>query len=237
MPTDITTHKLPVTRTARYATCGAEAAEAAHLWVVLHGYGERAADFISPFAEAAPANTRVVAPEGLSRFYLALPRPDGGHLTHTGATWLTRDDRDDDLRDALGMLHAVVRQELEAIQVARGHTPALHLLGFSQGVAMSMRWAVACADGSSPMPLLHTHVLWAGGLAHDVPDADMIRAWEHSAVHLVVGDRDRFASNVFRDSIHERLARIGRPITAHAFTGGHRLDTPLLRSLLAGVTA
>ena len=114
----VRTHHLTVARTARYATAGAAPADAARLWVVFHGYGNRAADFIAPFADAAPPDTRVVAPEGLSRFYTEPPRADGGHLQRTGATWLTRDDREDELRDALAMLHAVVAREHAAV-VAR----------------------------------------------------------------------------------------------------------------------
>lgn len=228
----ISTSRVSVTRTARFAITGADPAHAAHLWVVLHGYGQLATEFIAPFAEAAPPGVRIVAPEGLSRFYLELPRPDGGHLTRTGATWLTRDDRDDDLRDALGMLHTVVRREIEAIMHARGATPRLHLLGFSQGVAMSMRYAVdRLAVDASAVPLA-THVLWAGGLAHDVADEALREAWRQTALHVVVGARDRFASDTFRESVRSRLADIGHPVTTHTFEGGHRLDTPLLRTLL-----
>jgi predicted esterase len=228
----ISTSRVSVTRTARFATTGADLPHAVHLWVVLHGYGQLASEFIAPFAEAAPPGVRIVAPEGLSRFYLELPRPDGGHLTRTGATWLTRDDRDDDLRDALGMLHTVVQRELTAIRQARGAAPMLHLLGFSQGVAMSMRYAVdRLARDAAAVPLA-TQVLWAGGLAHDVSDDALYEAWQQTALHVVVGARDRFASDTFRESVRSRLAGIGHPVTTHAFEGGHRIDTPLLRALL-----
>jgi predicted esterase len=237
MPNDITTHHVAVTRTARYAVTGAAPIDTTELWLVLHGYGQRAADFIAPFAEAAPTGTRVLAAEGLSRFYLELPRSDGGHLHRTGATWLTRDDRDEDIRDTLGMLDAVVDGELAGVRAAHGGLPRLHLLGFSQGVAMSMRWAADRGARAGANVPLATHVLWAGGLAHDVTDDAMRAAWGQTAVHVVTGERDRFASETFRRAITERLTAIGQPLTTHTFAGGHRLHTPLLHQLMSEAMA
>ncbi|MCE2899713.1 MAG: alpha/beta hydrolase [Gemmatimonas sp.] len=233
MSLDITTHRVTVSRTARYATTGAAAAHTNSLWVAFHGYGQRAADFIAPFADAAPPGVRIIAPEGLSRFYLELPRPDGGHLTRTGATWLTRDDREDELRDALAMLHAVVGREIGAVTAACGTEPTLHLLGFSQGVAMSMRYVVERTAVVAPASPVTTHVLWAGGLAHDVADEALRLAWRQTAVHLVRGERDRFADDATRAATQARFVDLGQAVSTHTFAGGHRLDTPLLRALLA----
>ncbi len=229
----ITVHKLTVSRTARYATTGAEAAQAKTLWVAFHGYGQLAADFITPFARVGRSDVRVIAPEGLSRFYVESPRADGGHLARTGATWLTRDDREDELRDALAMLHAVVDQEVAAIVSSTGKTPILKVLGFSQGVAMSMRWvADTAARDSGPLRLsLAKHLLWAGGLAHDVSDDAMRSAWNGTDVHVVVGEKDKFATHAFRMSVGERLTKIGVATEAHSFAGGHRLDDELLGKL------
>ncbi len=230
----VTMHKITVARTARYATVGAEPSAAEWLWVGFHGYGHRAEDFVAPFAECVPTHTRVVAPEGLSRFYLEMPRADGGHLARTGASWLTRDDREDELRDAMAMLHAVVAREVSAITAARGAVPSVGVLGFSQGVAMSMRWV---ADAASNPALgrdapIAAHVLWAGGLAHDVTNESMRSAWRAARVHLVMGARDKFASDASRDAMRTRMAAVEVAYEEHSFDGGHRLDTQLLASLL-----
>lgn len=230
----VTMHRITVARTARYATVGADAADAARLWIAFHGYAHRAEDFVAPFAESVPTDTRVVAPEGLSRFYLEMPRPDGAHLARTGASWLTRDDREDELRDAMAMLHAVVAREHASITAARGMPPALGVLGFSQGVAMSMRWVADAA--SNPALTMETpvsaHVLWAGGMAHDVSNEHMRAAWTNTAVHVVAGERDRFASEDARTNLRARMTAIGVSAEEHAFDGGHRLDTLLLSKLL-----
>ena len=230
----ITMHKIAVERTARYATAGAEPADTTTLWVVFHGYGQLASEFLTTFARQAPKATRIVAPEGLSRFYLELPRADGKHLARTGATWLTRDDREDDLRDALGMLHAVVGQEVDAILEARGDVPAIKVLGFSPGVAMSMRWVADVADRGVPEEGadVATHVLWAGGLAHDVSDDAMRAAWTGTTVQVVVGDKDKFATDSFRRTLRKRIDAMGIEVEEFTFGGGHRLDDDVLRKLL-----
>jgi len=227
-------HRLTVARTARYATVGAEPAQATQLWVAFHGYGHRAADFVGPCAAAAPPHVRVVAPEGLSRFYLEMPRPDGGHLARTGASWLTRDDRDDELRDALAMVHAVVAREHAAIVQARGERPTLCVLGFSQGVAMSMRWAVEVSRNPSlgAAGRVHRHVLWAGGLAHDVPDDALRHTWRDARVEVVWGERDRFASETARDAMRARFSGLQVVPHVRTFEGGHRLDAALLETML-----
>src|SRR5262245_49795552 len=86
-------HHLTTTRTARYFTTGAPLAETQAVWFVLHGYGQLAVRFLRHFEGAVPSHTMVVAPEGLSRFYLEMPRADRGHLARTGAAWMTKEDR------------------------------------------------------------------------------------------------------------------------------------------------
>jgi predicted esterase len=227
-------HRLTVARTARYATVGADPAHATQLWIAFHGYAHRASDFVAPFIDVVPSHVRVVAPEGLSRFYLEMPRPDGGHLARTGASWLTRDDREDELRDALAMLQSVVAREHAAITNARGERPVVCVLGFSQGVAMSMRWVVEAARNPAMGTRDHVyrHVLWAGGLAHDVEDDALRAAWRDTRVEVVWGTRDRFASETAREAVRMRFGRLGMTPEAHSFEGGHRLDAPLLGDML-----
>ena len=61
-------HHLVVPRTARYHSLG-DPAKAKALWVVLHGYGHLARYFLNTFEELED-DAYILAPEGLSRFYL-----------------------------------------------------------------------------------------------------------------------------------------------------------------------
>ncbi|MEN0004839.1 MAG: phospholipase, partial [Bacteroidota bacterium] len=62
-------HSIPVTRTAHYATQGQVGPHIRYLCIACHGYGQLAARFIRKFDVVDRADTFVIAPEGLSRFY------------------------------------------------------------------------------------------------------------------------------------------------------------------------
>ncbi|MFN8394409.1 MAG: hypothetical protein U0176_07025 [Bacteroidia bacterium] len=61
---------LAVTRTARYFQAGELSPKTRRLWIVLHGYGQKASFFIKHFEHLVDGGDCVIAPEGLSRFYL-----------------------------------------------------------------------------------------------------------------------------------------------------------------------
>lgn len=231
-------HNIRVARTARFATVGAAPANAQRLWMVFHGYGQLAAEFAQPFADVVPEDTRVVAPEGLSRFYGQMPRRDGSHLTRVGATWLTREARDDDLRDVLAMLHAVYARTVGEIVAARGAPPVVGVLGFSQGVAMAVRWTAHLAS-APPVALAAAlpvrHVWWAGNLPHDM-DADVLRTvFAAAQCEVVIGTRDTLLTDDARTSLMAACNTVGVTPTVREFSGGHRLDTPTLRDVLAAL--
>jgi predicted esterase len=216
--------ELETVRTARYALAGASPREARRIWFVLHGYGQLAPRFATAFASAVPPDTCVVAPEGLSRFYLEAPRADGAHLQRVGATWLTRESRESEIRDAhrwLDRVHAAVMDEV------RGPSPpACGVLGFSQGVATAMRWI---ADGAVRPAAF---VAWAGGLATDV-DVPRFRAKTGGAdVVLVAGDQDRLVSEEALARTLETLRTMHPSPRLVRFAGGHSLEPVTLAALL-----
>ncbi len=218
----ITEHHLPVTRTARYYTLGA-AARAREVWFACHGYGQLAQYFLRRF-EALDDGTRlVVAPEALSRFYLAAPA--GSHANaRIGATWMTREDRLREIEDYVGYLDAVYREVLAAGVPAAARVWAL---GFSQGVATACRWAVM---GESQVDEL---VLWAERVP---PDLDLTRAAErlrNARVHLVGGMTDPSLPPGALDEERARLERHGIQCVALTFPGGHELDAATLERIAA----
>ena len=129
-------HHLTVARTARYQQLGELSGRTRRVWFVCHGYGQLAAYFVRHFAFLADGgdDTVVIAPEGLSRFYL---QSNGGRV---GASWMTRDDRLAEIDDHVGFLN-----QLASLVLAR--CPAeveITVLGFSQGTATVSRW-LSCA--------------------------------------------------------------------------------------------
>ncbi|MBC7923946.1 MAG: phospholipase, partial [Ferruginibacter sp.] len=121
------THQLTVRRTARYATLGQLNADTRQVWFVLHGYGQLAEYFIRRFDVLDDGHTYVVAPEALSRFYLQGMGEGSGRV---GATWMTREDRLNEIDDYLHYLRT-----LHQTLVGEGGRWRTGLLGFSQGTA------------------------------------------------------------------------------------------------------
>jgi predicted esterase len=209
-------HTLRVARTARVATLGAPRT-ARTWWVGLHGYGQRAADFAQALAPLAGPNRCVVAPEGLSRFYV------DGLDTHeqVGASWMTREARAAEISDYVAYLDAAVRRLRP-----EGALPRLRVLGFSQGAATASRWALL---GDCPVDRL---VLWGGAPAHDLDLATHADALQALDLLLVFGTDDPYVSAERRAAVRRRLAAHNIPASIRTFEGGHRLDADALRTLV-----
>src|SRR5881628_153311 len=126
-------HFLSTSRTARYFTLG-HLRDATELWLVCHGYGQLASRFLERFRPLETQRRCIVAPEGLSRFYLT------EHPTElrVGASWMTREDRLHEIDDYVRYLDALYREVLGRVE---GPAARVTALGFSQGTATVSRWA------------------------------------------------------------------------------------------------
>ena len=186
--TSITEHHITVARTARYAAVGAPGA--AELWVVCHGYRQLARRFIREFQGIAGAERRIVAPEGLSRFYLDEEGGPHGPEARVGATWMTREDRIAEIDDYVAYLDALAERESEqtdvGVRVSGPGRSRITALGFSQGTATVARWAV---QGRTRIDRL---ILWGGGLPHDLDVAAARERLQGVRVALVYGAEDPF---------------------------------------------
>ena len=87
------------------------------MWVVCHGYRQLARRFIREFQGIAGAERRIVAPEGLSRFYLDEEGGPHGPEARVGATWMTREDRIAEIDDYVAYLDALAERESEQTDV------------------------------------------------------------------------------------------------------------------------
>lgn len=212
-------HALEVVRTARYCTLGRPAPESGEVWFVLHGYRQLARRFLKRFGILDDGTRRVVAPEGLSRFYLGRGGKRHGPSDAVGASWMTREDRESEIRDYLGYLDRLAERELAGSEV-----PVV-VLGFSQGAHTAARWVVG--GGVRPRRL----ILWGAGLPRDLDPAEGRRRLGSLEVVLVRGEDD---PNRDRDAERAEEARIEawgvRPrIRGHP--GGHDIDPDLLSRL------
>jgi len=220
MSNEVSERHISVARTARYFVLGVRA-RAADVWFVCHGYGQLAARFLKRFEPIAEGPRLVVAPEGLSRFYVGSgERRD----QPVGATWMTREDRLNEIADYVKYLDAVY-----ADVVGDGPAPGrVRALGFSQGAATASRWA---ALGTARLDEL---VLWGGELP---PDLDLAAAAARLAglrITLVAGTQDEYITPKVLAGMERRLREQGIPFQTHVFEGGHEIEPGVLRLLADG---
>jgi dienelactone hydrolase len=212
-------------RTARYVVLGTPPAAASVIWFALHGYGQLAPRFANRFVGCLPDECCVVAPEGLSRFYAEAPRGDGTHLQRVGATWMTREAREDDIADTLHWLALVYADVM-------GEAPAgvrVGVLGFSQGVATASRWLAT----GTVRP--QRFVAWAGRTAHDVHEVPLRACLQQADVLFVCGDQDPFFAEEQAEAELAVLRRWQPGATRLRFAGAHQLDGSILRQVLAAL--
>ena len=209
-------HYLTISRKARYATLGEAGDELRQIWFVCHGYGQLAHRFLSSFTALDDGSRLIVAPEGLSRFYV-------DHAERkVGASWMTAEDRLTEIADYLAYLDELHDEVLRG--VARDSV-RLHALGFSQGAATASRWA---ALGRVRVDRL---ILWGGFVPPDL-DLDVLETSLHDArLTLVNGERDEYVSAAAIEREEVRLAEAGIPYESVKFSGGHELDPDVLAEL------
>jgi len=117
-------------RTGRLFTLGDLNKDTKEVWLVFHGYRMLASSFIKRFHPIVEEGVAVVAPEGLSRFYV------DGVTGKVGASWMTREGRLDEIADQQYWLNQV----WEYLQAQVAPQTPVHVIGFSQGVATVWRW-------------------------------------------------------------------------------------------------
>lgn len=213
---------LTVTRTARYQQLGEISAATRQLWLVAHGYGQLAEYFIRHFAHlhaADPTGTVIVAPEGLSRFYLT------GTNGRVGASWMTRADRLAEIEDQNSYLSQLLAQCLAQCP----SDTRITVLGFSQGTATVSRWLARHAATWRP----HQLVLWAGDFPFDIDGAAAEQLLAQLPVTLVSGSQDEYVSATKLQEQADVLQKQGARVASLHFEGGHTLNREVLQQLHA----
>jgi predicted esterase len=202
-------HRITVSRIARYFTLGRADRE---VWFVLHGYGQLAAQFLRHFEPLDDGARLIVAPEGLSRFYLT----DDPSERRVGASWMTREDRLTEIEDYVRYLDAVYEDVLRSVDRAKIKVTAL---GFSQGATTACRWTML---GASKLDRL---IVWGGEVPSDV---DPPRA---ARLMLVYGSRDEYFTPKVVAATEARLREQNVPYELVPFDGGHEIDAAVLTRL------
>jgi len=207
---------ITVPRTAHYFILGEPGPHIRRLWIVCHGYGQLADEFLEQFHLLNDGETLVVAPEGLNHFYRK------GFDGPPGASWMTRRHRETQIADYTQYLQ-------ELLQYCRSLLPdslRVVLLGFSQGTATVCRWVM------QQQPAFDDLVLWAGLPPEDLDYAGQRSYLETKNLYLLYGTHDPFLTPDRLDVLQKIEDDNGVDFQESAFEGGHEIPASELRALL-----
>jgi predicted esterase len=208
-------HYIPVTKTARIFSVG-DVSQAKEILFVVHGYGQLANYFIRHFEDLhQEKNICVVAPEGLSRFYIK------GYFGQVGATWMTKEDREIEIADQKAYL-----EQIYAHFLAQNPTANYHLLGFSQGVATTWRWLT---NGYSRFESV---TFWAGECPQEFSE-EILKKLQDTKMFHVHANQDEFIPSDAAIRQAEALKAYFPQLKSLSFEGKHNLNTEILREIFS----
>lgn len=207
---------------ARYYKLGEINQHTRAVWFVLHGYGQLAQYFLKKFKPLSDHGVCVIAPEGLSRFYLedAATRNQTGN-SRVGATWMTRENRLMDIDNYLEYLNTLYQ-----IEMVNFPTVPVTLLGFSQGSATAARWIV------NKNKAFQRIILWAGIFPNDMDFEKGKALLKTKEVYHIYGSRDPFLTPDRLQEMKTLAEKIGVSSNPIVFEGGHEIHEPTLLKLL-----
>jgi len=201
--------RIELTKTFRYVQYGT-ITENSILLYVLHGYGQLPEYFSRKFL---PLSDRVVliAPEGMHRFYL------NGTSGRVGASWMTKESREDDIKDNIRFLDRLDAKLTEKIEPYKRI-----VLGFSQGGATAARWK---ASGQTTIDNL---IMWAAIFPPDLENETF--PLEKNKHHFAIGDQDPY----FTDDQDKQTCNFyaQKNFSIHCFSGVHDIDKEVFNTVL-----
>ena len=204
-----------VPKTARYFVLGDVSEKTEEIWIVCHGYAQLANYFIRNFEVLNDGKRVIVAPEGLHRFYWQ------GFSGRVVASWMTREDRLEDISDYCNFLDIVYNEVISSFN----RSVKVNVFGFSQGSATVLRWL------SIKRPEVNNLILWGGTFPADI-NFEMDRAYFNSfKTYFVMGTNDEYISNAEVEAQEKILTNNKIDFKSVRFEGKHEIPSAVLLGL------
>jgi len=200
---------------ARYYTLGELGSDTKEIWIVCHGYGQLAQYFIKKFEPISSSDIFIVAPEGLSKFYLE------GFSGKIGATWMTRENRLIEIENYIAYLNSIYSKITSIID------PSVKIVvfGFSQGVATTCRWVLHQNHRIDHL------VMWAGEFPADIDPLKASDKLSRLNSTIVYGTKDPFLSDSRIQGQLERISALNHKPGLIEFDGAHDIPAHALVNL------
>ncbi|MGH7493737.1 MAG: alpha/beta hydrolase [bacterium] len=200
----LTHGKLQIAHTAYFSVHAPEASGPWPVLIILHGFGQVAAEFINVFSSLPRRDILVAAPQAPHQYYKNLVE------RRVGFSWLTRFERDQSIQDFVGYMEKFYDLLLRAHRLDRER---IFVLGFSQGVSMAYRlWA------HSQIPLAGL-IACGGDLPPDV--CERLQTMKPLRILLVHGIHDQVVPLAKAREARAQLSKHGMPVDWFEFEGEH----------------
>ena len=207
---------LETKKTGRYYTLGKANPNVYSLWIVFHGYGQLANEFIENFSFLESENTLIIAPEALNKFYLR------GFNGKIGAAWMTKEDRENEIKDYVCFIDKVFNEATKKLIMEKCK---INVLGFSQGTHTAVRWLDSFHRSIDKL------ILWSGSFPRDCDYNSNMNYWKSIETTLVIGENDKMITeSMVKDNV-EYFQKMNLNIKLVEFNGGHEIDEQTLTQL------
>jgi predicted esterase len=204
-------------KTARYYQLGKATNNIKNLWIVFHGYGELAGEFIRNFNVIQNEETLIIAPEALNKFYLR------GFYGKVGATWMTTEDRKNEISDYIFTINKIYNKVSDRLNAA---DITINLLGFSQGTHTAARWLHFTETKVDNL------LLWSGTFPHDCNYIEKNKYWSRIKTQIILGDHDKLLSEENIKSEIDFMNSQKLKYKIINYNGDHSLDLHKLISIV-----
>ena len=209
-------HNISFEFSSSYITYNKLTDKTENIWIVFHGYGQLSKHFIRRFDVLEGDKNYIIAPQGLSKFYV------DEDYKNVGASWLTKEDRGSDLLNQQKYLIRLMDELKSKIDFSKIKT---NLFGFSQGVSALTRLLM------NYNMKVNNVIIWAGW----VPDEffninkDVLK---DTNLFFVVGNKDKYYNNpIIKGYIEKFKKTLNKEIDYFVFDGGHIVDRKVLKKI------
>ena len=202
--------RLSYTISNTYSTLNEHTENTKTVWLVFHGIGYLSRYFLKYFKHLNPEENYIIAPQAQSKYYL------NGEYRHIGASWLTRENTEEEIKNMVNYLDAVFEAEgLSEIE-------NLNIFGYSQGVSVATRFVARRKINCNNL------IMHSGKVPQELKSEDFSFLTKTN-FSFIYGTEDKYLESGIISVEKDRLNEIfPQNLQILTFEGGHEVNTRLI---------